>query len=418
MLRIHTVDTDDPRDVMRFIKFPFKLYRGSKYWVPPIIIEAKLQLNRKKHPFYEHSDADFFLALKDGEVVGRLAVLENRNQNEYRKWKLAQFYLFDVIEDFEVAQALFEAAYDWCRKRGLTELLGPKGFLQGDGMGVLIKGFDHYPALGIPYNYPYYGDFMDRLGFERFTDTVSLLIPASIEMPERVVRIAERVKKRGRFWARYFKSKREVRAILDDLVRLYNDTFIENWEYVPITPSEGHVIGERLLAIADLKTSRLLYSGDEMAGFVFAFPNISRAIQKSNGRLFPFGFIRMTIDAARTRMVDLNGAGLLKKYQGIGANAYLWMEIYDAVTSRNRYDYGEAVQVEVGNWRMIHDMITLGADPYKRHRIYIKRLVDDPNETPAYYSDKRLTRDALAEIDRGIKGAVRDRDRRAAEAEG
>jgi hypothetical protein len=158
-VRIYRLDPSDRRDVNRYVELPFRLYRENPLWVPPFVDEVRTQLDSNRHPFYQHSTAAFFLALEGNKVVGRIAVMDNARYNQHHqdKERTAFFYHFDCVEDLAVSRALFDAAFDWAHGRGLELMWGPKGFLVIDGQGVLVKGFEHRPALGIPYNYPYYG---------------------------------------------------------------------------------------------------------------------------------------------------------------------------------------------------------------------------------------------------------------------
>ena len=149
-MQIRRIDTARRAEVNRFVQFPFELYRTCSQWVPPLWQEMRFVLNREQHPFYEYSDAEFLIAEHRGEVVGRLAVMNNRNYNRHHGQRIAFFYYFDVVNDLEVAQALFDVGQAWARAQGLATLIGPKGFLQGDGLGMLAEGFQHRPALGIP----------------------------------------------------------------------------------------------------------------------------------------------------------------------------------------------------------------------------------------------------------------------------
>ena len=159
-MHIHKVDTRAPADVERFVRFPFQLYRTCPQWVPPLVSSARKQLDRERHAYYQHSDADFFLALQGDEVVGRIAVLEPRKRNAYRDRNGAFFFLFETVEAIEVARALLAAAFDWARSRGLEQISGPEGFAAGDSLGALVEGFEHRPAMGISYNLPYYDAFL------------------------------------------------------------------------------------------------------------------------------------------------------------------------------------------------------------------------------------------------------------------
>lgn len=372
-MRVRKLDTTRARDVHQFINFPFDLYRGCPQWVPPILPEIKLVLNRNKHPFYHHSAAEFFVAESEGQTLGRIVVMDNQNYNQFHGKKNAFFYYFDVVEDAEVAHALFDAASDWVRSRGLERLIGPKGFLQGDGLGLLVEGFEHRPAVGIPYNHSYYDALVRDSGFEKETDYLSGYLPGGYQLSQRFSEIAERVKTRRGFWIKSFSSEKEMRRWISRIGKVYNDTFTENWEYCPLTDAEMVVVADRLIAISDPRLIKLVMKGDEIIGFVFAFPDISAAIQKTKGRIWPFGWIHLMREFKRTNWVNCNGLGLLEGHRGLGANAVLYTELSKSVQEFG-FEHADVVQVEEGNAKSLGDMAAIGVEWYKRHRIYRRAL--------------------------------------------
>jgi len=317
-LKITRIGTASRHDVNRFIELPFRLYQGCAPWVPPLLGDTKLMLNRRKYPFYQHSDADFFVAERNGQVVGRIAALENRHYNARWSSHTAFFYLFDAKNAAQVGQALFVAANSWTKGRNLTKMVGAKGFLQGDGIGVLIDGFEHHPAVGAPYNHPYYATLIERAGYRRQRDFYSAYLPGNVAIPERVRSIAEKMMARRGFAIKTFSDKRELSAWVPRIVQLYNDAFVDNWEFNPITDAEAKVIGERLVAIADPKLIKLVMKGDDIAGFLFGFPDISKGIRRARGRIWPIGWLWLLRDMRRTKWIDLNGAGILAPYRGLG----------------------------------------------------------------------------------------------------
>jgi hypothetical protein len=372
-MQVRKLDTERAQDVRQFINFSFDLYRECPQWVPPILPEIKLVLNRKKHPFYRHSAAEFFVAESEGQTLGRIVVMDNRNYNNYHRRKDAFFYYFDVVDDMDVARALFNAVCDWVRSRGLERVIGPKGFLQGDGMGLLVEGFEHRPAIGIPYNHPYYDTLVTGSGFEKETDFVSGYLPGDYELPPRFYDIAEKVKARRGFWIKSFTSEKGLRQWVSRIGKVYNATFTDNWEYCPITDEEMAIIGERLIAIADPRLIKLVMKGDEIVGFVFGFPDISAAIQRTKGRIWPFGWIDLMREFKRTEWVNFNGTGLLAGYRGVGANAVLYTELAKSVRDFH-FKHADLVQVEERNTKSLGDMEAIGVKWYKRHRIY-RRVV-------------------------------------------
>jgi hypothetical protein len=306
MLTIEKIDTTDKKQVRRFIQIPFRLYAKSPQWVPPLFVDAELQLNRVKHPFYEHSAADFFIATRDGRAVGRVAALENRRYNEYHQIRQAQFYLFDCEDDQETANALFEQVFAWARARGLERVVGPKGFGALDGYGLLVEGFEHRQVMTMMnYNYAYYARLIETIGFVKEVDFVSCYLGVSFTMPERVHRIAEHAAKRANLRVVKFKNKRELIAWADRIGQAYNQAFVNNWEYYPLTDREIKFILDNILLIADPRLLKIIAYANRVVGFLFAFPDISAALQRAHGRLFPFGLIDLLLEMRRTKWLAL-----------------------------------------------------------------------------------------------------------------
>ncbi len=369
------VDTQRKADVKRFLQLPFRLYAGSQQWVPPIAIDAALQLNRQKHPFFEHSDADFFLATAGGEDWGRISVLENRRYNAQHGEQTAFFYHFECVDEPEVAMALFERAFTWARSRGLTKILGPKGMGVFDGMGLLVEGFEHRAAMTMmAYNPPYYATLIEHAGFEKEVDFVSCYLNTeTFRLPERIHSIAEKVKQRGHLRVVTFQNKRELRRLAPKIGQAYNNAFVENWEYVPITDAELRKVVDDLLSIADPKLIKVIMHEDDVVGFLFAFPDLSAAIQRHKGRLLPLGIVDLLLEYRRTNWVIVNGAGILPQFQGRGGNALLYSEMEKTIRQAH-YQHADLTQVAETAVQMRRDLVNLGGVPYKNHRVYRRLL--------------------------------------------
>jgi GNAT superfamily N-acetyltransferase len=376
MLTIEKIDTEDKSQVKRFVQFYYDLYKNCPQWVPPLFVDAYLPLNRKKHPFFEHSQADFFLAVQDGKVVGRICAGENKLFNEYHKTKKAQFYFFDSIDDLEVAQALFEAAFDWARQRGLDTMIGPKGLSPFDGYGILVTGFEHRQMMTMMnYNYNYYPKLVEALGFEKEVDFVSCYLPAdAFKIPERVERIAQWAMQRGNLWVKHFKSKKELVGWAQRIGRMYNKTFIKNWEYYPFTQGDVDYAVQNVFMVADHRLIKLIMHGDDIVGFLFAFPDASAALQRAKGRLFPFGLVDLLIDMKRTKTVSGNGMGVLPEFQGTGGNALLYYELGKTVLDNYDFKFVEMTQVAETTKQMRADLKNLNGVEYKNHRVYRKAI--------------------------------------------
>ncbi len=376
-VKVRQIDTENPKDVKAFIKFHFDLYKDVPQWTPPFISDLKHTLNRKKHPFYEHSDADFFLAERDGEVVGRIAALENKRFNEYHGTKQASFYFFDTIDDIEVAKALFARVEEWAHKRGLNALVGPKGFSPFDGYGIQIEGFEHHQMMNMMnYNFPYYPKFMEEMGFEKEVDFVSTYIHVpDYKLPDRIRRIARKVQERGTFRVHTFSSVGEIRRWADKIGRTYNDTFVNNWEYYPLTQNEIKFVVDTLVLVAVPRYIKVILNKDEdVIGFLFGFPDVSPAMKRAKGHLYPWNIVDLLWTRSHTNWISLNGAGVLPKYHGRGANVLLYDEMYKTVASENRYEHGELTQVAETAVQMRRDLKNVGAKEYKNHRVFRKEI--------------------------------------------
>jgi hypothetical protein len=377
MVNIEKVDTDNKSQVKRFVQFYYDLYKDCPQWVPPLFVDAYLPLNRKKHPFFEHSDADFFLAVRDGKVVGRICAGENKPFNAYHKTRKAQFYFFDTIDDLEVSRTLFEAAFDWARQRGLDTMIGPKGLSPFDGYGILVKGFEQRQMMTMMnYNYAYYPRLVEALGFEKEVDFVSCYLPAdAFKIPERVERIAKWSMQRGNLWVKHFKSKRELVSWAQRIGRAYNQTFIHNWEYYPFTQGDVDYAVQNVFMVADHRLIKLIMHGDEIVGFLFAFPDASAALQRAKGHLFPFGIVDLLLEMKRTKTVSGNGMGVLPEFQGTGGNALLYYQMGKTFLDNYDFKFVEMTQVAETTKQMRADLKNLNGVEYNNHRVYRKALL-------------------------------------------
>jgi hypothetical protein len=367
------IDTNNRQHVRQWLELPFRLYRDVPQWVPPLAPDARLVLDRRKYPFYEHSEAAFFLAMEGSRAVGRIAAIDNRNYNAFHKLNTAFFYLFECEDSLPASQALFEAAFAWARRRGRDRMTGPKGFTALDGLGLLVKGFEHRPAMGIPYNPPYYEALVRAAGFERLDDDVSGYLSSRTKVPARIHELAERVKEQRGLHVPRFKSRQALKAVIPKLRDLYNGSLGMNFDQVPLTEGEVRVVADQMLSVADPRLIKIVMKGDEPVGFAFAYPDVSAAIQRTKGRLFPFGWADLLLELRRTKWVNLNGAGILPEYQGLGGTVLLFSELAKSVVEGG-FEHAEVVQISVSNSKMQLALRDLGIDFYKMHRVYQRAL--------------------------------------------
>jgi len=376
MLIIEKVDVYNKAQSKRFVQFPHKLYKDCPQWVPPLDIDASAQLNPKKHPFYEHSDVDFFLAVRDGRDVGRIAAIENKPFNQYHNKKEADFYFFECENDIEAATALFNTVFDWAKARGLDRVIGPKGMGPLDGYGLLVYGFEHRQTMTmLTYNFPYYVQLVEAQGFQKEVDFVSCYLPADHFMiPERVERIATRSLERGGMEVKRFKDKKELLEWAPRIGEAYNKAFIRNWEYYPFTAKEIKFVVDNIMTVADHRLIKIIIHGEDVVGFLFAFHDVSAALQRAHGKLLPFGLPDLLLEMRRTKTVSVNGMGILPEFQGHGGNAILYNEMGKTLLSFGQFKHVEMTQVAETTEQMRADLKNLNGIEYKNNRVYYKNL--------------------------------------------
>jgi len=372
MITVKKINLNSKSEIDRFVQFPFDLYEGHPQWVPPFISDVRTMLNPEKHPYYEHSEAEFFIAEREGEVVGRIAALENKPFNMYHNKKDAEFYLFECINDQEVANALFDTVINWARERDLNKLVGPKGFGPLDGYGIQIEGFEHRQMMNMMnYNYPYYRDLVENLGFTKIVDFVSSYIqPQNFQLPPKVRKAAGIAKKRGSFTVVDFENKRELVKWAGRIGQAYNKAFVDNWEYYPLSQNEIDFVVKNVMTIVDPDLMKIITKNDEVVGFVFPFPDVSAAMQKNKGKLGPFAILRLLMEIKKTNWISFNGVGILPEYQGLGGNAIMYAELEKSMHTTDQFIHAELTQVAETAEQMRKDLKNLGVKFYKNHRVY------------------------------------------------
>lgn len=373
-MRIIEIDTHNRRQARQFLEFPFLVYQNCAQWVPMLRMDARRMLDRNRFSFYKESEAAFFMVFtNDGKPLGRIAVLENRRYNQYNQSNAAFFYLFEAFENFDAVRMLFEVASEWASKRGLTEMIGPKGFTALNGLGMLVRGFEHRPALGIPYNHVYYPQFLEELGFKGERDIVSGYLRRGHQLPEKVGLVAERVQQRRGLTVKRFQRRADIRKMLPYLKNLYNGSLVGTSGNAPLTDEEVREMADQILWFADPRLIKVLYKDERPVGFLLAYPDISAALQRTGGRLFPFGWVEILLELKRTNWLNINGAGIIEEYRGMGGTAVLFNEMAKSVLE-GHYSHADLVQIGTENQRMQREISSIGIDFYKVHRIYSREV--------------------------------------------
>ncbi len=352
---------------------PLRLYRGDTRWVPTLHRDVDAAFDTKRHPFYRHSSAAFFIAENSEGAAARVAVLDHVHFNRYHDRKEAFFYFFDAVDDREASRAVLEAGFAWARSRGLTRISGPRGFLPLDGKGLLVDGFGVRANAGMAYNARYYDALLRELGFEKETDYYSGLLNERFRIPDRYRRVAERIRSRGTYGLLHFKRRNEIEPWLPSIRRIYNDALAVVPGFYPMTEHEMAYMADRVLSVTYPHLIKIVLKDDEPAGFIVCYPDLSRALQRTGGRLWPVGFLHLMRGRRRTKCVDISAVGLLPAYQGRGANAALYVSLEDELR-RFGYHRGHVVQVSEHTLMSMRDMNALGVSWHVRHRVYGRDL--------------------------------------------
>ena len=399
MLTIEKIDTTSTKQVNRFVNLPYRLYAGHAQWVPPLLGDAKLYLNRHKHFFYQHSEADFFIAARDGRDVGRIAMLDHRRFNDYHGTHQAQFYLFDCEDDQEVAAALFAQAFAWAKNRGLTKIIGPKGFGTLDPFGVLVEGFEHRQMMTMSnYNYPYYQTLVEAAGFSKEVDFSSFYLDAqTLRLPAWIRRTAELARQKGELQVQSFETLPQggllwlalllhqlnlnlgfsaVRAGLSRLrqgIEIYNQSMVKNWEYYPLSPVEITAMINDLKWIINPSLPKIITYQDEVVGVLLALPDVSAPLQRAQGRLTPWATLDLLKTIRRPQWIVLAGFGILPQFRLQGGPALILAELEKTVIQAG-VQHVELHQVADTAAQVGRDLETVGLKPYKKHRVYVRTL--------------------------------------------
>ena len=320
------------KELTQFIQFYYDLYRGNNCAVPYLFNDEMNTLRSDKNPSFECCDAKYFMAFRDGQLVGRVAAIINRRANERWERKQIRFGWFDFIDDKEVSKALLQAVEDWGREQGMTELAGPLGFIDTDREGMLIEGFDQLSTMYINYNHPYYPEHMEQMeGFEKANDWVEMKVKVPEVVPEKFSKITEMVRKR--YGLRVHKFTRK--ELIDEgygrqLFDLLNTTYKDLYGFSQLSDRQIDKLVNDYIKIADLNLVTAIMDGDKMVGFGITFPSFSHAMQKTHdGRFLPFGWWHMlkVLKWHKTPIVDLLLIGVLPEYRSKGANALIFDDL-------------------------------------------------------------------------------------------
>ncbi|MDE6322956.1 MAG: N-acetyltransferase [Paramuribaculum sp.] len=319
-----------PGQLRPFVKFGNDLYAGSPYHVPSMRMDDMHTLDPNKNPAYEFCRSQAFMAYRDGKPAGRILAIVNDVANERSGRKQARFGFVDFVDDKEVVDALFNAAEQWARKEGMAEMVGPMGFTDMDHEGMLIEGFEEMGTMATIYNYPYYPVHMERLGYEKDVDWIEFRVEVPAEIPEKFQRIADIVRKKFGLRTVKFTSRKKLKdAYGKALFKLINEAYDQLYGYCPLSERQiDHYIAQYLGFLRLDCVSVVVDANDELVAVGISMPSLSKALRKSKGKLFPFGWYHiLRAINGRNDVIDLLLIAVKKEYQRRGVNALLFADL-------------------------------------------------------------------------------------------
>jgi len=363
-------------DITTFIRMVYAVYQGDPHFVPPLEMERRDFLDKRKNPFLEFGEVELFLARRGSEVVGRIAAVKDPHYNEFHELNHGFFGLFECVNDAGVARALFDAASQWLRARGFDTVLGPMNFSTNHEVGMLVDGFGRTPAIMTTYNPPYYPALLEANGFTKAKDLWSFELSASAQPPEKVVRIADKIRQREGITVRPVNLKKfEDEVVL--LKNIYNAAWEKNWGFVPMTEREFDHLARDMKAVIRPELALIAEVKGEPVAFSMTLPDANEAIKAANGRLttfgLPIGLAKLYLASKKIRRLRLITLGIKEGYRRRGLDAILYLDTLRTAKALG-YDGGEISWTLEDNTLVNRAIESMGGQRSKTHRIYQRPL--------------------------------------------
>lgn len=375
-ITIKKVDTK--KELKAFIRFNYELYKDNPYSVPDLYDDMLNTFSPKKNAAFEFCEADYFLAYKDGKPVGRVAAIINRRANETWNKKEARFGWIDFTDDAEVSKALLDTVEEWGRKRGMTSLVGPLGFTDMDAEGMLVEGFDQLSTMATIYNYPYYPQHMERLGFRKDADWVEFKLMVPEKMPDKYRRVAEIILRKYNLKIKKLKNRKEIREgnYGQKIFDLINEAYAPLYGYSQMTQGQIDQYVKTYLNLLDLRMVTLVE--DEQKNLIavgISMASLSRALQQAKGKLLPFGwyYLLKALFVKRPKVLDLLLVAVKPEYQSKGVNALLFYDLIP-IYQQMGFEYGESNPELEENKKVQAQWDYLETVQHKRRRAFRKDI--------------------------------------------
>jgi GNAT superfamily N-acetyltransferase len=374
-MALEIVEVTFEKGIKEFIDFPHVLYKDDPMYVPEIYIGQHDMFNQKKFPFHFENQVKYFLAIREGKVVGRIAAIDNRRYNAHHKCMYGFFGFFDFIDDLAVSKELLCKACEYARDNGYLNIMGPTNFTTNDTAGVLVDGFDDPPKIMMTYNQPYYQHHYENFGMVKEMDLFAYMIYAS-KVSDKALRLSYAIEQR--LLSRGITIRNvNLKNLNEEAIKLreiYNKAWINNWGFVPFTDAEFEYLKNDLKMIVDEKFAFFAEKDGQAIGFGLTLPNLNEILIKNKrGRLFPFGILRLLFNKKSIKTVRVLALGVIEEYRKMGIEALFFAKNIAESKKRNLIG-GEASWILESNEPMVAAAENLGGERYKTYRLYAKPL--------------------------------------------
>jgi len=361
------IKVEDKQDLMRFIMFPFALYKDDKCWVPPLIADQKKFFDPTQNPYYDHSEVQLFIAMEKGKVVGRISAQTNVNHNAFHNDKKGFFGFFECVNDVKIAKQLISAARDWLIIRGCDVISGPFNFSINDECGLLIDGFNTIPYVMMTHNHQYYAELLEKCGLTKAMDMYAWFLEA-YEMPKFLDAVGKRVEKTKTFTIRCL-NKKILKQEIETVFQIYESAWERNWGFVPMSKKEFEHLVDTLLPLIDPELVFIAECDGKPAGFSVAIANFNIILQKMKGRLNPVSIAKMLYYKNKLDCLRVVTMGVVHEFQGLGIDSLFYYYTWRNGLAKG-FHKGEFSWVLETNDMMNKIARHLGATVHKTYRIY------------------------------------------------
>jgi hypothetical protein len=363
------------RDKRVFIYLPSKVHRNNPNWLPPMYSDEWLLFDEKNNKSYRYADTVLYLAWRGKKAVGRIMGIINKRYNEIHNEQNGRFCFMESYEDQEVVHALITKVEEWARKNGMVKLVGPLGFSDKDPQGFQIEGFEYPKFIVCPTNESYLPEMIAREGYEKEEDLVNYLARVPEELPEVYQKILSRVSQNNGYRIVEFRSKREFKKYIIPVLELMNQTFSEIYGFVPLEDTEKKEMASRYMMILNPKFVKIVEASDGVVGFAVGIPDISEAVRKSGGKLFPFGFVRILIALRTSKKLLMLLGGVRKDYRNKGLDVLMAVTMLQS-SMEIKMELIDLHLILEKNTRMRAECERIGGQVIKRFRIFQKSIVN------------------------------------------